>query len=568
MPKGSDLPKNQLSSPNNLFISHLSTDMRENTGIKPTGTIVHFYETYLTTSEHFHNVINTVIYESGKGIVSVAAASIESLFTPYSTQFDTQTDFPSFETPTSELMDATSLFLNPYNPLNMLTSDNIEQQWLESGHNHMFAAIGTGLGNPIRGTGVSPSGSGSGSGISQDNPLSWVFDRDYEARKKTEINNVRGIGLRAPLVLSGWGFDVDGNPVPASGGKIHPSAFTDPRVWKTGPLDVRWDDDRKVWTGGASTKIYLVKLTNEYVPSCFSYEVDRLPSRAQYTRVTMSPRQYSSATGTLPEGTYAFPETGIYDPEYVAYNANSANSGCFESLDFTDVEYPYYEAFIIRETNLDPSPSLIYNLWTEDCQDCGHITNSCTAGTNHGSSSEGKKILIENPLRQAFNAGDLAFTVKTGRSKSAYTGGFEGGSGGGASGVFTTDSNGSLSFAITNGGSGYTNGAFGVYDQPCVGLTLLESGGVLVSGVINGATTGYIANQTYPIQIVPTDASSATEQLDIHWVLRAESKLTQVVTHVEANGGILQTCTVKIQSEGWKSCEHCGENSSLINNFI
>lgn len=575
--KGTDQTKSQLSSPNNLLVSFLSTELRENTGIQPTGKLVYFYETYLTNTDHYKNIVSNVVYKSGKGISNVAAVSIESLFTPYSTNFDSSGDFPSFETPSSRTIDATSLFLNPFNPFNLFGSgtpgSGFGKQWMDSGHNIVMAAVGSGIGVP---TGI-PSGSGIDCGCCFDcsgyippetNPESFVFDQDFEIRGKAETSNVRSLGLRSPLVLSGWGFDVDGSPVPSSGGGIHPDAFWNPKLWKTGPVDLRWDDDRKVWTGGNQVKIYLVKMTNEYVPSCFSYEVDRATTRAQYTRVTMSPRQYSSDTGTLPTGIYRFPETGIYDPEYVAYNANVGNSGCFERLNFTSVEYPYYEAFIIRETNLDPSPSLIYNIWTEDCHDCGHITNQCSAGTNHGSPAEGKKILIENPLREGFNAGDLAFTVKTGRKKQVYSGGFSGGNGAGASGQFSTDGLGNLSFTVTNGGSGYINGAFGVYDQPCAGLTLFQSGGVITSGTIIGTTTGYLANQTYPIQIVSNDSSATTEELDIHWVLRSESKTVQIVNHVEANGGVLQTCTQKIQVQGFSTCSHCGENSSLVNNFI
>jgi hypothetical protein len=35
---------------------------------------------------------------------------------------------------------------------------------------------------------------------------------------------------------------------------MHPQAYSDPSLWKTGPLDVRWDDGKKVWiaTGGST----------------------------------------------------------------------------------------------------------------------------------------------------------------------------------------------------------------------------------------------------------------------------------------------------------------------------
>lgn len=66
----------------------------------------------------------------------------------------------------------------------------------------------------------------------------------------------RPVALRAPLVLAGWGYDIGGNPVPnaASGYPDNPSIefssgyLTNPNLWKVGPLDARWDEDRAVWS--------------------------------------------------------------------------------------------------------------------------------------------------------------------------------------------------------------------------------------------------------------------------------------------------------------------------------
>ena len=71
-------------------------------------------------------------------------------------------------------------------------------------------------------------------------------DKEYD-------NQYRGIGLRAPLVVVGWGYDIEGNPVPAN--PNDETVFLDnhkKRVdqWKAGPVDLRWDDTRKVWVAG------------------------------------------------------------------------------------------------------------------------------------------------------------------------------------------------------------------------------------------------------------------------------------------------------------------------------
>ena len=68
--------------------------------------------------------------------------------------------------------------------------------------------------------------------------------------------SVQPMAFRAPMFLSGWGYDICGLPVPTSGASFEISrnfneyAGLDRRLWKSGPVDLRWDDERKVWTGG------------------------------------------------------------------------------------------------------------------------------------------------------------------------------------------------------------------------------------------------------------------------------------------------------------------------------
>ena len=79
----------------------------------------------------------------------------------------------------------------------------------------------------------------------------------------SDITNVRINALRGPLILSGWGFGIDDMPVPPSGGGTRNGVLSFPekvthdtgighdrRKWKTGPINLMWDDERKVWQGG------------------------------------------------------------------------------------------------------------------------------------------------------------------------------------------------------------------------------------------------------------------------------------------------------------------------------
>jgi hypothetical protein len=49
--------------------------------------------------------------------------------------------------------------------------------------------------------------------------------------------------------------------------------------------------------------------------------------------------------------------------------------------------------------------------------------------------------------------------------------------------------------------------------------------------------------------------------------MQSEFKSQQVVTHAECSAGVLQTCTMKIQTQGFKTCEHCGEDTAFINAY-
>jgi hypothetical protein len=68
----------------------------------------------------------------------------------------------------------------------------------------------------------------------------------------SDVDEVRTFGLRGPLLLSGWGYDVMGHPVPGKkDGNFEPVNPAENRAsWKTGPVDLKWDDERQVWAGG------------------------------------------------------------------------------------------------------------------------------------------------------------------------------------------------------------------------------------------------------------------------------------------------------------------------------
>lgn len=82
---------------------------------------------------------------------------------------------------------------------------------------------------------------------------------------------VRAFALRGPLVMTGWGYDTAGKPVPNSNPNSPTAQFdsdylSDPSLWKTGPVDIRWDHNRKVWVAGGGDTIKLVRITGTLMP--------------------------------------------------------------------------------------------------------------------------------------------------------------------------------------------------------------------------------------------------------------------------------------------------------------
>jgi hypothetical protein len=174
---------------------------------------------------------------------SVGAVGLDGLFTPYTNSRNPDTPFlPHYEEASSSGVGTNSGIFNksldPFNPFNSLeeAGQSYTTKWFESGHNISYALYD----NPYdpEMTGLYPSG--------DDAPVDFNFDKDFFARGKAEVSGVRSIALRSPLVLSGWGYDTSGNQVPSD-----PDAAYNPNKWKTGPLDVRWDDERKVWSAAA-----------------------------------------------------------------------------------------------------------------------------------------------------------------------------------------------------------------------------------------------------------------------------------------------------------------------------
>jgi len=83
------------------------------------------------------------------------------------------------------------------------------------------------------------------------------FETDRNGGSSGDDDKHRAIAFKSPLILAGWGFDIYGKPVPNESPSSPGDTFLANHrrrmdMWKCGPLDARWDDDRKVWTAGGN----------------------------------------------------------------------------------------------------------------------------------------------------------------------------------------------------------------------------------------------------------------------------------------------------------------------------
>lgn len=174
---------------------------------------------------------------------NLGMCSLDALFVAFTTA-SSHAKLPSWEAPTSQDdEDITSKHLNPFNPTHRYLTDPEDpesdvdpQLFYDSGHNMQIY-------NSV-------------SDISSNDNLSpWNGLASY---RNPEVRNVRSVSLKTPLILTGWGYDTTGGPVPGSDGEFSDGAFSNPAIWKSGPLDVRWDDQRKVWAANGSNTCRLV----------------------------------------------------------------------------------------------------------------------------------------------------------------------------------------------------------------------------------------------------------------------------------------------------------------------
>jgi hypothetical protein len=264
-------------------------------------------------------------------------------------------------------------------------------------------------------------------------------------------NNHRFLALRGPLVMAGWGYDVDGMPVPNASGepkelnaggypkrirdkKDQTGGFQDyagtilgknqtwdndkeewtdpikesefykgwglrPDSWPVGPVDLRWDENRKVWTAAQPYKLVDVQLEDDLVPPfparAFFNSMDKTSPLPNNLRRMIFVRDSTESYGA-PRGAkitcYYDEASGFYEPiskqNIVAMGTISSNgtakilnayakgfdpiTGEPETPEQITVEFNNYLNFDISQSNQAGIFTFIKNEWI--------LTSSNTCG--------------------------------------------------------------------------------------------------------------------------------------------------------------------------------------------
>ena len=191
---------------------------------------------------------------------------------------------------------------------------------------------------------------------------------NLDAEGASVPTSLRPMALRGPLIIQGWGYDMQGKPIPnkvdsassARAGIFASSNLKDKFIdnmlesretWPVAPLDLRYDRSRKVWTVPSTFRI--IKATAKFdidagsngvaVPSNINPVYDADGAVVDDRTITVDNPSFG---GTITSGEQFFTFYDTSDCKYYplrptsCINANRL-SGCYNESDEPDTYVPY-----------------------------------------------------------------------------------------------------------------------------------------------------------------------------------------------------------------------------------
>ena len=298
----------------------------------------------------------------------------------------------------------------------------------------------------------------------------------------------RPLGLRGPMVMAGWGYDIYGMPAPNlrfdSENRYHdptdtqnygrqryvspamkaktlsgvqndvkhfvPNHMKRPDTWKVGPVDLRWDHQRKVWVGGKHNGVYLSKAAKCLLPKAgidgnnsFNFGVGGNITAPGRLYRNPCPTHDCNFRSYFPTSIH-YPDIEIYDPEDHNWCGRCMTLGNLTACaDFKDACAPFYDAIIIRPVDeMVGPPNQLSECTDKFMKVQGGAPGMRRAGnpchgwgssylgklenvnkkigedetwTHHAKAMLYERIFIENPLGQGLMVGDAFFSYDTGK---------------------------------------------------------------------------------------------------------------------------------------------------------
>lgn len=209
--------------------------------------------------------------------------------------------------------------LNPFsNPSTKLRSTVVTDKSDTPNHGHDIEFVGRGTTPPNSSLGM----------------VSEGYAQTEDTANSDHQDDYRMMALRGPLILKSWGYDLDGFPVPnkvdsataaATGtfestdlkNKFMDNWLRKSESWPTGPVDLRWDRARAVWT------------VPQYRRVVGQLKTSICPGESGTAVQVSGPTLYDTDGGTI---------TG---PEFIAHDEVQSNR--LKSGDFIIAEYDPYD---------------------------------------------------------------------------------------------------------------------------------------------------------------------------------------------------------------------------------
>lgn len=226
-----------------------------------------------------------------------------------------------------------------------------------------------------------------------------------------DVDETRGIGIRMPSIVGGWGIGVNLLPTDPAPDTASPRINSDSHkldraTWKYGPLDLRWDARRKMWT---AYNDMIVDHDYDGLWDTFVFGTNRDGTGFPYLRAGWSDAFWVRYTGTTTASVY-FSGTSSTNPSEdfskTAELLTHTNHSWFDS--FTNCAAPLSSAFVVNHWTNE------YTVGSEITRTGGsihiltdvHFTNSSTPSEGD-QNYDGPLAFNVNPIGTCSFIGDI-----------------------------------------------------------------------------------------------------------------------------------------------------------------